>query len=720
MSSHCPSPSQPMKTSRNPASCLAAVVLANICLLITPARADTFTATFTNEFGDGIWQRDAHIGVIGNPGDPDIPGNWNTGAYPTNGHSINNPNTGLPVPGANPSYNAVINIAAPCALGAAVTVLRFDLAAVSTLNILPGGALNWTTAGGLNNDGHIIVNPTAQNSSAGIRFDSNQGDPVSAITGSGQILLNGINAGDAYLIRIGLGGTLTHAASHLIHGRGDLDLDDPGAISINNGTISADMNGSELRVFLSAQTGNQNNGMMKATNGGILFMENGRLDQTSGGTIVAETGSRVLLGNIGFANNVFRIIGGTVGTVGTGILEAETVSFDGTTHSGPMQMRAGTNLYIATNGLTNNGTIVVNTTAGSNTTKVHIEGSTPADQPFLAGSGSLQLNGINIHNAWIQSGGATFTHGSAHLIHGRGDLEIDDGTSTLINDGTIDADVNAGELRVYLNGQLGNQNNGTMKATNGGTLFVQHGRLDQSGGGIISAGEGSTVLLGNRGLANNVFALVGGTLNTTSNGVVKGSTVSLNGNIANLGTFVVPGGDQTFISTLTLTNDGTMTLEATNSQFRFEAGTSISGTGAIILTNEATMNVNGQSVTNGANHTIKGNGIIALNGGSLTNNGIFEPGLSPGKLTVSGNYTQGSTGALNVEIGGNTPVTGYDQLAVGGNAALNGTLNVSLINGFLPAVGDVFQFITTGSFSGSFSTINTTGFTGQVNYSATP
>lgn len=73
---------------------------------------------------------------------------------------------------------------------------------------------------------------------------------------------------------------------------------------------------------------------------------------------------------------------------------------------------------------------------------------------------------------------------------------------------------------------------------------------------------------------------------------------------------------------------------------------------------------------------------------------------------------------LNLEIGGKTVVTEYDQLVVTGTATLNGTLNVTLINGFRPAVGDVFQIISSGAFTGAFSTINTTGFTGQVNYSA--
>lgn len=69
-----------------------------------------------------------------------------------------------------------------------------------------------------------------------------------------------------------------------------------------------------------------------------------------------------------------------------------------------------------------------------------------------------------------------------------------------------------------------------------------------------------------------------------------------------------------------------------------------------------------------------------------------------------------------MEIGGTTAGTEYDQLVVTGNAGLGGTLNLTLINGFRPKVGDVFQLIVPNTTSGAFATINTTGFTGTVNY----
>jgi hypothetical protein len=83
----------------------------------------------------------------------------------------------------------------------------------------------------------------------------------------------------------------------------------------------------------------------------------------------------------------------------------------------------------------------------------------------------------------------------------------------------------------------------------------------------------------------------------------------------------------------------------------------------------------------------------------------FNPGLvwTPATLTVNGNYTQnaGATLALNL-----FDSTHHDTLQVSGNATLSGTLNVTFaINAPNPHIGDVYQLVSAGSISGSFSTL---------------
>jgi hypothetical protein len=88
-------------------------------------------------------------------------------------------------------------------------------------------------------------------------------------------------------------------------------------------------------------------------------------------------------------------------------------------------------------------------------------------------------------------------------------------------------------------------------------------------------------------------------------------------------------------------------------------------------------------------------------------------------LTINGNYTQASIGALNMDIGGATAGTQYDQLRISGTANLAGILNVTLINGYTPPHGTSFALLTYGSHTGTFGTINSGGGTFTPQYNST-
>jgi hypothetical protein len=60
---------------------------------------------------------------------------------------------------------------------------------------------------------------------------------------------------------------------------------------------------------------------------------------------------------------------------------------------------------------------------------------------------------------------------------------------------------------------------------------------------------------------------------------------------------------------------------------------------------------------------------------------------------------------LNIAIGGLTVGTQYSQLAVANGASLNGTLNLKLINGFVPAIGNTFTILTGSAVTGIFATV---------------
>lgn len=101
--------------------------------------------------------------------------------------------------------------------------------------------------------------------------------------------------------------------------------------------------------------------------------------------------------------------------------------------------------------------------------------------------------------------------------------------------------------------------------------------------------------------------------------------------------------------------------------------------------------------------TLTGAGAIL---GAVANSGDVEPGHPIGVLTLGESYTQHSSGALVIELGGPTPGAQYDQLVIDGDAQLAGTLYVVLSNGFQPSPTDTFDILTAGAIAGSFASIS--------------
>jgi hypothetical protein len=74
----------------------------------------------------------------------------------------------------------------------------------------------------------------------------------------------------------------------------------------------------------------------------------------------------------------------------------------------------------------------------------------------------------------------------------------------------------------------------------------------------------------------------------------------------------------------------------------------------------------------------------------------FEPGQSPGVLSIEGDYQQ-LGGSLVLEIGGTAVGTEYDQLRVSGKFSLKGgTLELRFIRGFAPSAGQQYALLEVG------------------------
>lgn len=125
---------------------------------------------------------------------------------------------------------------------------------------------------------------------------------------------------------------------------------------------------------------------------------------------------------------------------------------------------------------------------------------------------------------------------------------------------------------------------------------------------------------------------------------------------------------------------------------------------------------------------LTGAGSIATGSGQIDGqvenvSGIVAPGNGIGTLAIEGRFANAPGGTLEFELGGPAAGTQYDRIEVDGLAALEGTLSVSLVNGFVPALGNSFAIIASDAVLGEFTSLSVPTLAAnkmwQVTYEAT-
>ena len=101
----------------------------------------------------------------------------------------------------------------------------------------------------------------------------------------------------------------------------------------------------------------------------------------------------------------------------------------------------------------------------------------------------------------------------------------------------------------------------------------------------------------------------------------------------------------------------------------------------------------------------------------VLNDSEISPGFSPGKITVTGDFTMSNSATYKCELKDLTGAgTGHDQIDVSGNTTLDGTLNI-VLDGYSPNNADMFDIIKYGgTLSGTFSTITGMPSGWQIDY----
>ncbi len=250
-----------------------------------------------------------------------------------------------------------------------------------------------------------------------------------------------------------------------------------------------------------------------------------------------------------------------------------------------------------------------------------------------------------------------------------------------------------GFLQLELGGSLNIQSGGQVS-----TPSVSVGMLDRGLGQIEVTGVGSILAVSNTSSSN--FA-IGGQDSSTGRLTVRNGAIVTSGP-ANLG--------RAFSFNPLEESEGTVVVEGSGSQWILTGGLFVDPLGTNTISVLAGGRISAMNIIQNVLGTIFGTGTIAAP--NTINLGLISPGTSagsPGTLRIEGALTQsvldGIFGQIDIELGGPNPATEFDRLVVTGGLTLDGTLNVSLINGFTPAFGQTFDILDGASFSGTFDSL---------------
>ncbi|MEO5369089.1 MAG: Ig-like domain-containing protein [Magnetococcus sp. DMHC-1] len=490
-----------------------------------------------------------------------------------------------------------------------------------------------------------------------------------AMTGTGTVDLTGthtLNIGTGYTHQtntatLKFGGIVTVTGTGTFANQGVLYLrstDDIFNVAFSNAAAaSLFIDGSSAAGSASSQTFNGN-----LNNAGILTLTsdyapwNATLTMGSGYTL-ANTGVITLSGD---ADGIKTIVGSITNT-GTIQVTVDDLNITNTnaqfnTQGGTLSVSAGMTLAVS------HGTIYF----GSGTT--------------LAGTGTIDLTGTPSLNI-----GTGYTHLTSTATLKFGGIVTVTGTGTFVNQGIL-----------YLRSTDDTFNVAFSNAV-GASLFID---------GTSAAGSASSQTF-NGNLDN------AGTLTLTTDYAPWNATLTMGSGytLTNTG-LITLGGDADGSKTITGTLDNSGMISVTVDDLTING--MLTSAGTIDIANTRTLGISGtgNDFTLQAAGILQGAGTLTVaNTGGSELNGTIQPGTAgtAGLLTI--NHTGstlafGNTAFLNLDLGGTTVGTQYDKLAISGTVGLNGTLQINLINGFVPVAGNSFQVMSHTAASGSVDRIS--------------
>jgi hypothetical protein len=516
------------------------------------------------------------------------------------------------------------------------------------------------------------------------------------LTGTGPVIMGGTGNQTNAITTTQTGSVLTNQIT--IEGAGSIGT--TGLTVTNQSLIEANATTNPLNLTGDPLT---NTATLEASGGATLGIFN--TVNNVGGTIKALTGSVVLLQ--GNAN----INGGTLATSGTGTIQSYGgAALNGTTNTvtntGAITLSSSEELYLE-------GTI-------NNTGSITLNGSCLALEAAttLTGTGKVTLNS----NACFLSFSQSYTLTNQSTIQGSGSIG-DSNQMPIINDGSIIANQPA-TLYIYA-ASAGFTNNGKLIVNAGSTLDIPNYFMNLSSGTLTG---GTYQITGTLQLPGDITSNAGSiTLTGTTSKIVDQSNQNALGALASNAAkgALTLAGNQNLNTTVSFSNAGTLkvskgstfTVGNSGSYTQTSGKTTVDGT----LTTSTSPSFPGGDLFLPAAGSIRINGgSVFGNGGSLaanvSSNGTVTPAdssTSTGTLAVTGNYSQNTHGALDANL---ASATQFNQLSVSGKATLGGTLNIGLLNGFVPQLNSTFKILSCTSLTGTFTTVNGTSINSSEHF----
>jgi T5SS/PEP-CTERM-associated repeat protein len=529
-----------------------------------------------------------------------------------------------------------------------------------------GSPAPWTTPGNWLPNGVPTANDAAVITNGGIAELTQAGQAALSVS----LAASGVNRGSGTLRVLGSGELQLHETSSLYvgqHGTGTLEIRDGGEVTGGYGWI-ADQAGTIGTVTVDGEGFDGDSSQW--TNSETLYVGrsgNGTLNLSNGGDVLAKATE----------------IGSSDGSVGKIKME-----------------HPGTNLRP--------GTLIVGRD-GSARGELRIERGAAVD----SGESILGFSQGSTGEVYVSASGpelrSTWLHNSLRVgASGTGRVDVTGGgylgtrTSAIVGLssnglGVVNVDGTGSVWDVVELLDVGFFGYGTLNITNGGKVLVgkdipnppradlhiaRHPDVFPSTG-VVTVDNSQLkvqgdIVVGNRGV---------GTLE-----VKNGALVNSQNGFLGLGTG----------------SEGSVVVE--NAVWSNSEDIFVGGLGAGVIETRGTGRVNSSgSVTFLPRGDLKGTGKV-VSPDVLNITGRVLPGLSAGTLTIEGNYTQGGGGLLQIEL---ASPTSYDVLAVTGQATLDGTLEINLLDGYTPAPSHTFNFLTASSFTGNFSNVVVNTASGQ-------